>query len=245
MRKIKALLVDDETEALEGLTAYIREFCPQVEICATALSVQDALKLCMKHSPDLVFLDVLMPGGNGFELLEALEEKARPEIIFTTAYEQYAIRALREGASDYLLKPVDIDELQRAVKKAEERLISRGPTFSAPAGRLRVLTLNGVEFIPQNEVLFIEADGRYSVVNLVHGKTIMAARNIGDFDADLAYKGFFRVHKSFLVNCAHINAVREVTGPVVILSGGRTIEIARRKKAEFMTYLDIFRNGRE
>lgn len=243
MRKIKTLLVEDEREALQGLKAYLAECCGQVEVCGEALSVSKAVKLCRQHSPDLVFLDIEMPGGNGFELLKLFGNAARPEIIFTTAHEHYAIRALREGASDYLLKPIDIDELKRAVQKAEERLNGKTAIFPVLPSKLRILTNNGMQFISQREVLLIEADGRYSIFHLAEGKTLVTAKNIGRFEEELYYKGFFRVHKSYLINCEHISLVAEGTNALVVLSDKRTIEIARRKRTELQDYLKL-RTGR-
>ena len=238
MKKIRTILVDDETEAIRGLQAYLAAYCQQVEICATASSVAEAKQCCRQYSPDLIFLDIEMPGGSGFDLLSLFDGTARPEIIFTTAHAQHAIQAFREGASDYLLKPIDIGELKEAVKRTEARLNAKQALFPVLEARLRILTQNGMEFIPQRNILLIEARGRYSLFHLTDEKILSAARNIGEFEEELAYKGFFRVHKSFLVNCEHILSFHEKPESCIILSNQRKIEVARRKKNELLEYLN-------
>lgn len=234
MKKIRTILVDDEVEALQGLRAFLTAYCPQVEICAEAISLQEASEHCRKLSPDVIFLDIEIPGGNGFELLQGFGEMARPEIIFTTAHAQYAVQALREGASDYLLKPIDIDDLCNAVKRVEERLHGKQALFPVLEAKLRIMTANGVEFIPQRHVLLIEADGRYCKVRLQGGRTLIAAKNIGEFEEELQYKGFFRVHKSWLVNCEHVTRVVEGAITLAVLSDDTSVEVSRRRRAEFL-----------
>lgn len=235
--KIKALIVEDKHDAVEGLAALLKEFCSGVEICGKAGSVKEAIEKCEKHRPDLIFLDIEMPGGNGFQLLDAFAQSGRPEIVFTTAHENYAIRALREGASDYLLKPIDVDELQTAIEKVMNRLANNASVFPVMEQKLRVLTTEGTVYISQREIIFIEADGRYCLFHLSDGKKLMAAKNIGEFEEDLAFNGFFRVHKSYLVNCEHIQRIREKGESKVELTGGHALEIARRKKADFAVFL--------
>ena len=237
MKKIRAILADDEVEALSGLKAFLSSFCPQVEICGEAVSLQEALLHCRKFSPDVIFLDIEMPGGNGFALLQEFDEHARPEIIFTTAHPQYAVQALREGASDYLLKPIDIDELRNAVKRVEERLLRKQAMFPVLEAKIRVLTNNGMVFVPQRDIICIEADGRYSQLHLANGRSLTTARNIGELEEELSFKGFFRVHKSWLINCEHVVRVVEAKVTLVVLSGDRSVEVSRRRRNDFLKFL--------
>lgn len=235
--KIKALIVDDEQDAIEGLKILLDEFCEGVEICSEATTASQAAERCEKYRPDLVFLDIEMPGGNGFQLLNAFGESGRPEIIFTTAHENYAIRALREGASDYLLKPIDIDELRNALAKVKARLSGKSNLFPVMEQKLRVLTSEGAVFVSQRDILYLEADGRYCVFYLLGGKKLLAAKNIGELEEELKFKGFYRVHKSFLVNCEHIARVMEKGECAVELTGGLVLEISRRRKTDFVEFL--------
>ena len=231
------MVVEDEQDSVDGLIAMLHEFCPEVSVAATARTAQEAIHKAGLIRPDLIFLDVEMPGGSGFQLIESFSNGGRPEIIFTTAHEHYAIRALRENASDYLLKPIDIDELVQAVRKAAERLSGQSSVFPVLEQKLRILTPEGMHFASQRDVLFIAADGRYSRFYFLGGKTLLAAHNIGEYEDELCYKGFFRVHKSYLVNCEHIARVGGENGLELVLNENHRLEISRRRKAEFLDYL--------
>jgi two-component system, LytTR family, response regulator len=234
MQKIRAIVIEDEKDAAAGLQAMVAEFCEGIEIVGMAHTAKEGIVLCAKTSPDLIFLDVEMPGGSGFDLLNKFEGKGKPEIVFTTAHADYAIAALRKDASDYLLKPIDIDELIAAVRKVRAKLFDKLSSFPVLEQKIRILTNEGTVFVSQRDIIFIEADGRYCKIQLVEGKKMMTARNIGEFEEDLRMKGFYRIHKSYLINCEHI--VEEKEGQVM-LRGEYWLEIARRKKTEFGDFL--------
>ncbi|HEU4717302.1 MAG TPA: LytTR family DNA-binding domain-containing protein [Bacteroidia bacterium] len=236
MKPVRVLIVDDEADAVAGLRTMLRDFCTGVEVVGESSSAIEGVKLIRRLQPDAVFLDVEMPGGDGFSLIDSLDKANRPAIIFTTAHREYAISALREQAFDYLLKPVDIDELQNAVEKAKNFLASRNSRELQPGEeqRMRVSTPEGIVFIPLSEIIHIEASGRYSIVHSVHAGSHTVTRNIGEYEEELTGSGFFRVHKSHLVNCRHALRISSADGGFLELSNGRSIEISRRKKSEFM-----------
>lgn len=229
---LKALLIDDEKNALTALRKMLEQFCPDVLVIGEAQTALEGLRLIRQQEPDLLFLDVEMPGGTGFDLLETLERKSF-STIFTTAHEQYALPALRSGAIDYLLKPISLDELRAAIKRVitakekPEQGLKENP-------RISISNSDGTLFVSAADIVCVEGDGRYSRFYLTDGKEHVVSRNLGDLEQELCPAKFFRVHKSWLVNCGHIIKVSSKDGGFAVLSNGKEIEISRRKKAEFM-----------
>ncbi|HEY6162417.1 MAG TPA: LytTR family DNA-binding domain-containing protein [Bacteroidia bacterium] len=237
--KISTLLVDDEEHALNGLEAQLVAFCPEVEVLGKATNAFTALDLIHKHHPELLFLDVEMPVSNGFDLLTALPSTYKPLVIFTTAFEKHAIKAIKYDATAYLLKPIDPDELMEAVQKARAQIENKqSAQLTTDAGnKIALSDHNGIIFVLPDEIIHIEGEGRYSTVHLTNGMAMVVSRNLAEFESELGLKGFFRVHKSHLVNCSHIKKIINQDGGFLEMSNGRSIEISRRKKAEFMMFL--------
>jgi two-component system LytT family response regulator len=231
-----AIIVDDERDAILGLRALLREYCPEITLCGEAESAFQALRMIRSESPGLIFLDVQMPGADGFELMEELGKESSPLVIFTTAHEQHAIRALRNDAVDYLLKPINPDELQVAVRKAIMRLKEKG-SENGPGYKVKITDHEGIVFVPPADIVFLEGQGRYTKVVLLDGRTFMVVRNIGEFETELKPHRFFRIHKSYLINCMHVKKIAKNDGGFVELSNGKSIEISRRKKTEFLAFL--------
>jgi two-component system LytT family response regulator len=238
--QLKALIIDDEKDAVIGLRTMLQDFCEGVEVVGEAYSAIEGLKLIRHFNPDLIFLDVEMPGGNGFDMLEALQDRS-VRVVFTTAYDNYSIRALRADADDYLLKPLDIDDLQNAVEKVR-RIVGktrpRDHSLSPEEYRLRLNSQKGIVFVSCSEVVHIEGDGRYSTVYTSAGEQYVVTRNLGEFEEELTRFRFFRVHKSHLINCRHVERISHADGGFVELSNGQSIEISRRKKAEFIHLME-------
>ena len=234
---LRVLLIDDEKNALTALRKMLEQFCPDVTVMGEAQTALEGLRLIREHNPDLVFLDVEMPGGTGFDLLETLDKK-NFATIFTTAHEQYTIPALRAGAVDYLLKPVSLDELRGAIKRVVSTNEKRG---AAQAENLRVSISNseGTWFVAATDIVCIEGDGRYSRFYLADGKEHLVSRNLGELEEELGPAKFFRAHKSWLVNCQHVKQISSADGGFAVLSNGKEIEISRRKKAEFMRMMEV------
>ncbi|MDQ3110800.1 MAG: LytTR family DNA-binding domain-containing protein [Bacteroidota bacterium] len=233
---LKALLIDDEKNALTALRKMLEQFCPDVTVIGEAQTALEGLRLIRMQEPDLVFLDVEMPGGTGFDLLETLDKKTFVT-IFTTAHEQYILPALRSGAVDYLLKPVSLDELRTSIKRVRS---SKEKYEIALKENLPVSISNseGTWFVPAIDIICIEGDGRYSRFYLIDGKEHVVSKNLGELEEGLSPMKFFRVHKSWLVNCRHVVKLSNADGGFAILSNGKEIEISRRKKTDFIRMME-------
>jgi two-component system, LytTR family, response regulator len=213
---IRAIVVDDEEPSREALRNYISDFCSDVEVVATASSVKTAFKAIQKYKPDLVFLDIEMPDGKGFDLLKMFET-IDFRVIFVTAYSEYAIKAFRVNAVDYLLKPVKIDELKDAVEKIKasngdsdsEKLsgILKGMSdgvFFHPT--IVVSNVKGYEVLKTNEIIMCKADGYCTIFYLTGDRKVNSSRNLKQFEKQIMEHGFIRVHNSFLVNLHHVKS---------------------------------------
>jgi two-component system LytT family response regulator len=237
MKQLQALLIDDEPKAIDGLSRLILLYCPEINVSGTASSVREAAKLVAIEKPDVVFLDVEMPGENGFDLVETLKENGC-SLVFVTAHADYAVRAFKADAVDYLLKPVSSSELRAAVARIIAR---RENNTQVPADhdyRIRISATEGIRFISCAELIGIEGDGRYSVIHTTDGKTQVVSRNIGDFEEELEPYNFFRVHKSWLVNCKHVVQLSSTDGGTVELSNGKKVLLSRRKRNDFLKKME-------
>lgn len=243
---IRALIVDDEKKARDLLSILLKENCPQVEIAGMAASVKEAHETIMKLKPDLVFLDIEMAGETGFDLL-ARFESITFSIIFITAFDKYALKALKFSALDYLLKPVDEKELVQAVKKAEKEqdsgdlkqkldIFLKG-YYSLIDNKIAISSMEGFEFIEINDIIRCEAEGKYTDCYLVNDRKIVATKNIKEFEDILSTHRFFRVHHSHLINLRFIKNYHKGRGGYVVMIDGATIPVAERKKDEFLSSL--------
>ena len=213
---IRAIVIDDEEPSREALRNYISDFCSDVEVVATASSVKTAFKAIQKHKPDLIFLDIEMADGKGFDLLNMFET-IDFRVIFVTAYSEYAIRAFRVNAVDYLLKPVKVDELKDAIEKIKA---SNGDTQSEKLSvmlkemsdgvffhpTLVVSNIKGFEVLKINEIIMCKADGYCTIFYLTGDRKINSSRNLKQFENQIIEYGFIRVHNSFLVNLHHVSS---------------------------------------
>lgn len=249
-RQIPAILVDDEQRHHDILTKMINTFCPSVDLVGHAFSINEAVTLIEKKKPDLVFLDIEMPGGNGFSLFEHFEELPF-EVIFTTAHDLYAINAIKYAALDYLLKPINIQELKQAVARAGKILAKQVPSR---VGEYQVLKDNiqlqdkrftkialrsaeGIDFVEANQLLRVEANHVYSNFYLDNGKMIMVSKPLGDFEPLLESCNFFRVHKSHMVNLDHVKKYVKGKGGYLILKDGSHVDVSVRKKEALLKRL--------
>lgn len=246
LRKLRTILIDDEPNSLDALTLDL-QFTEQVEIIGTYSDPLSGLKALQDDPPDLLFLDVEMPKMNGFELLHHLGP-VKFAIIFVTAYSEYALKAFQVSAVDYLLKPVDEDDLSVALEKAAKWL--QEPTEGS--GRLQKLTeyvrqttplvskialptLEGLRFVQYKDIVYCQADSNYTYVVLNSDKKILISKSLKFLEQKLPAEFFCRVHQSFLVNLNHIDRyVRGKSGHLV-LDNGRTIPVARRKRDDFLS----------
>lgn len=241
--KIRSIVVDDQQRHHDILEKMLSTFCPNLRIEGHAYSVSEAIPLIESKSPDLVFLDIEMPDGNGFTLFEHFEEPPF-EVIFTTAHDLYAINAIKYAALDYLLKPINIQELKQAVTRAEKILSRQAPSRKAEyqvlhenvmtkdPGRTKIAlrSSEGIDFVPANRVLRVEAHQVYSNFYLENGKSIMVSKPLGEFESLLESCNFFRVHKSHMVNLEHVEKYIKGKGGYVILKDGSHVDVSVRKK---------------
>jgi two-component system LytT family response regulator len=247
---IKVLLVDDEVKARNILQHYIANFIPAITEIQQAASADAAMELLATYQPDIVFLDVEMPFKNGFDFLLALKNPSF-DVIFTTAYNQYAIQAIRFSALDYLLKPVDPDELKAAVdrhlekRETEEQkkelygnLVQNIGKKEVKDFRIAVPTTQGVFFFTVEEVIRMEADTSYTHIHLVNKKPFIASKTLKHFEDMLEGFDFIRTHKSHLVNPRHITRISN-DHDFVLLTDGSKVEISRRKKEEVFQQLKL------
>jgi two-component system LytT family response regulator len=242
---LNAILVDDEESSLSSLREKILRHCPQVNIIAACGSAQSAIEKIDSLQPDLIFLDIEMPVMNGFLMLQQLQFKDF-ELIFTTAYGHYAIKAIRFSALDYLMKPIDIEELKLAVKKAEEKkehkntqqqiglLLENMLPKKSTYQRIAIPTAEGLQFIKLNEIIYLEANINYTSFFLTGHEKYIASRTMKDFEEMLPPDIFLRIHHSYIINKNFAEKYIRGEGGQVVLSNGVILDVAKRKKAEFL-----------
>jgi len=242
---IKAILIDDEVHCLDTLSILLDEYCPQVQVMERCTSAKQGLVAIENHSPLLVFLDIEMPVMNGFELLELFTELPFA-VVFTTSYNQYAIKAIRFSALDYLLKPIDPKELVIAVHKIHiqkhlpsaeqfQMLMSQVKHQESGFHKIAVPTSEGFELIPAEEVIYCEADDNYTRFLLKNNKKIIACRTLKEVEEQLQdFSSFLRVHHSYVVNLNEVNKYIRGDGGYLIMSDGATVNVSRSRKEALM-----------
>jgi two-component system LytT family response regulator len=244
---MKAIIVDDEPDGIRTLKKLLELNCPDVEIVATFSSADAAKSKLEELRPDLLFLDVRMPGKSGLDMLAEIGEH-KFEVIFVTAHNEYLLQALRFSAVDYLMKPVDEDRLVESVERVKKRVQVETDRTQAEAlvhniskagspmeMRLCLPTLKGFTIVKLEEIVYCEAQRSYTIFRLTGNKTIMISKPLFDYEQLLAGTIFLRVHKSFLINLLHIKEYLRGEGGTVIMSNGMEIEVSRRKKDLFLT----------
>jgi two-component system LytT family response regulator len=243
---MKAILVDDEPDGIRTLERMLEVHCPQVKVEATCSNAMLAKQQIREIQPDVVFLDIQMPGQSGLELLTELPSK-NFEVIFVTAHNEYMLQALQYSAADYLLKPVDEDRLIEAVQRVESRLETGkkeertdallhnlSKTGSPSEMRLCLPTLKGFIISKLENIIYCEAERSYTVFHLEGNKTVTVSKPLLDYDNLLQDTSFFRIHKSFLINLLHVKEYQRGEGGLVIMSDNAEIEVSRRKKDQFL-----------
>src|SRR5689334_1194007 len=242
---IEAIIVDDEPKNVKILKALLNEYCPEVKIIGEASSADEAETVINERKPDLVFLDVEMPYGNAFDLLDKLKP-VDFEIIFVTAFDDYTLKAFRYSALDYLLKPVNIDELKVAVDKASSQknlkninlqlnnlLFNLHKNSDSPA-RIAITSQDGFSFVSINEIIRCEAKGNYTYIFTSNNHRHISSRNIKAYEDMLPSSIFFRIHHSHIINLGFVKRYHKGRGGTVEMEDGTMIEVATRRKNEFL-----------
>lgn len=247
---IKAIIVDDEKDGAEVLQFLVQQNCPQVQVMSLEHSVESAISSIQKIKPDLVFLDIEMPTGTGFDVIQQTSELGY-ETIFITAYEHYAIKAFKTNAIDYLLKPVDVDELINAVKNAEKRINSSNKNNNAAIEslilnaihknkKISIPSQDGVLWVDIDDILRLEADSNYTHVYIKNKKKLTVAKTLKSFEDQLSNSTFFRTHSAHLINVNEIEKYIKGDGGTLVLKDGSSIPVSRANKTDLMTRLNLY-----
>jgi len=247
---INAIIVDDEKDGAEVLQFLIKQNCPQVNIIATENSIDGAISCIQNKKPDLVFLDIEMPTGTGFDVIQHTKEVGY-ETIFITAYEQYAIKAFKTNAIDYLLKPIDIDELVDAVNNAEKRIKSSNKNSAEAIENLILSAIQknkkisipsheGILWVDLDNIIRLEAESNYTHVYLKNTKKLMISKTLKSFEDQLSNTMFCRVHSTHLINLNEIEKYIKGDGGIVVLKDGANIPVSRANKADLLSKLNLY-----
>lgn len=243
---LKALIVDDEVLGAKALESLLKIHCTNVNVTGIVYSADDAEKSISITAPDVIFLDIEMPFANGFDLLQRF--KNHPfDVIFTTAYNEYAVKAIKHNALDYLLKPIVPEELMAAVKKCEEKkkedpngyknlekIIS---TLSQKVHKLPVPSPEGIVYLDPENIVYLQGDINYTHIHLIQGNKITSSKTLKDFEQMLPSKQFFRIHKANIINLSYVSKYLKGDGGEVVMIEGSSLEVSRQKKAELLALL--------
>lgn len=247
---IRCILVDDESNSLEMMEWLLQTYCPQVKVEALCSNAESGMQAIAKYRPDVVFLDIEMPHMNGFDMLEQFD-KLYFDVVFCTAYDQFAIKAFKYSALNYLLKPVDPDDLKETIRRIEakhaiptreqlELLISGiKTTQKQTVNRIALTTSDGMIFVSTADILYCEAESNYTSV-VLQNKKIVVSKTLKEIDEALAGPDFYRIHNSFLININQVQRFVRGDGGYVVMNDGKSIGISRSRRQEFMELFSKF-----
>jgi two-component system LytT family response regulator len=245
--KLRTIIIDDEPDAVNFIHSIIREYCPALDVIGKANNAMDGIKVINENHPDLVLLDVEMPHGSGFDLLAQFPEKTF-DVIFITAFNHYAIKAIKFSAVDYILKPININEFILAIEKVAEKRSS--PSIpdrnfemllenlnSASPAKLAIPTSEGMEYLSTKEIIRIEADRSYSWFFLTGKRKILVSKNLKEYQDLLNDRNFFRSHNSHLINLEHVKKYIRADGGAIEMIDGSQVPISRTRRDLFLTHM--------
>ena len=252
MSKISAVLVDDEIKNNELLNIYLDKYCPIIEVIAIATTVESAITTINDLQPKLIFLDIVMQDGTGFDVLEGIDYEDY-SAVFITAFQEYAVSAFKFNAIDFLLKPIDPKDLMTTVKTLEDnlknKLFTTNPQLESAKISIEAKTSDynfiaipstkKIDFIKIDNILYFESDGRYTIIHLTDNSTFFVSKNIGEYDKILAPKFFFRIHKKYLINLKYIININNSDGSNCQLLGDIILPVAKRRKEDLVSFLNI------
>jgi two-component system LytT family response regulator len=242
---LAAIIIDDETNSRNALLQKIAKHCPEVTVIAECENGEQGIESIEIKKPDIVFLDVEMPRMNGFTMLQQLKNK-NFEVIFITAYDHYAIKAIKFSALDYLLKPVEVEDLKAAVEKVTQKrkqldgnkrvelLLQNFLEEKAAHQRIAIASMEGLQFVPTDDIIYLEANSNYTGFYLTGNRKIMAAKTLKDFEEILPPSMFIRIHHSYIINKNGVEKYIKGEGGQVVMKNGVMLDVARRKKEEFL-----------
>lgn len=246
---LKAIIVEDEKHSRETLKNLLEEFCVDVKVIETAAAVDEAVTKIAALHPDVVFLDIELQTGTGFDVLSQLRD-INFEVIFTTAFEQYAIRAVKFSSLDYLLKPIDLEELQKSIEKAKkkknqevykkqlETLMLNLKQQHPKLNKICLSTADGFEFINTADILYCKAEGSYTTFILNNNSKLLVSKHLKEYESLLLEQQFMRVHNSFLINLNEVKKFVKSDGGYIIMNNNDTVSISRSKKDDFLELMN-------
>ncbi len=244
----KTVLIDDESSGRDILSSLLKKISPDITVVAEAGNVEDAIHAIDKHHPDLVFLDVEMPTGSGFDVLEGIQSNSF-EVIFITAFQEYAVEAFKYSAVDYLLKPINKDDLSKAVQKAikqlelksqDERvhfLLETLRSKSDMPKKIMLPTNDGFQLFHIDDISRCQSEGNYTRFFKTDGKTELVSKTMKEYESLLSQHGFFRIHRSHIINLKHIVRYIKGKGGEVVMSDGAVLDVSREKKDSLIKML--------
>ncbi|HBF21286.1 MAG: DNA-binding response regulator [Owenweeksia sp.] len=242
---IETILIDDEAPSRSILRDMLRRYCPDIKIIGESANLADGVELIRKHQPQLAFLDINMPNGSGFDLLKAFPE-AGFQVVFVTAHDEYAIRAIRVSAMDFLLKPVNIKELQDCVERIKVKLsreteknnlrmlVENMQSKQDLQSRIAIPLTEGLQFVVLGDIIRLEADGNYTWIWLTKGKKMLSSHNLKEYQDLLSDTFFFRAHHSHLINLQHVDKYHRGEGGSISMCDGSEVPLAKRRKKPFL-----------
>lgn len=246
---IRALLVEDDEVSRETMAILLDKHCPDVCIVAEASTVEEAVRTVENENLDLIFLDVELPPGNGFDLLDKIGPR-NLQVIFTTAYQDFSLKAIKYDAQDYLVKPIDPVELVKAIDKVHrlinqnfnaashlQELLSEIKSMGATGKNIGIPTEEGIIFIPVADIIRCESDGNYTRIFMKDGRNHFSSKSLKEFEEQLSPFRFFRVHHSHLINLSEVKKYIRGEGGSVVLSDNSEVDVSRRKKESFINSL--------
>jgi len=252
MPRYTAVLVDDEPSNTELLSHFVSKYCPNITIIGQAETKEDAIAIIPELSPDIVFMDIVLDEGTGFDILEAIET-THLQVIFVTAFDEFAIKAFKYNAVDFVLKPIEIEALIVAVNNASERLeknqyigdkrinalIKAMSVDKINQDFIAIPTIEKIEFIKTKTIMYCKSDGKYTEFYLSNGTKIVSSKNLGEYEALLDDQVFFRIHNSYIANLNFVKNINKAAGNYIELSDKITLPIAKRRQDSLHKFLKI------
>jgi two-component system LytT family response regulator len=245
---LKAIILEDEEDSRKLLGGFLHDYCPQVKVLAAVDTVAGGLDAIYTYQPDVVFMDIELKGETSFDLLQKLSD-IHFEIVFTTAYDNYMLRAIKFSAIDYLLKPLNVNELKAAVEKVEKKRDKANYNKSLEVllsnfknnyqdHKIAISSADGFVFVKVSNIIYLQSDGAYTSFFLKHDEKLITSKNIKEYEELLTDHNFFRIHKSYIINMAEMTKYIRGEGGYVVMSNKAMFGVSRRRKDEFLKMLD-------
>ena len=255
MEKLKTIIVDDESPGRENLASIVNVYLPDLRVTGMTGDVETAYKMICENQPELVFLDMELGDGTGLDLLSRFDV---PDFytIFVTAYDQYAVKAFRAQAIDYILKPIDIDELKEAVQKVKMQIhLKNGINenkiqspeqdgeITFDAGFLKISTVDGLEMVSIQDIVFLKSINYYTKIVLINNKSYIITKTLKEHEKLLQNYSFFRIHHSFIININYLKSVEIKEKNIAIMQNGMEISVSRRRKDKFLELVSVYKTN--